>query len=75
MSLTIRDVNHAVELSFSGDLNIYNIASIKEQVQKALEFDPTNTAIQKNIQILQQRSPAPAPRSSTNTKKPASTGK
>ena len=38
MSLTIRDVNHAVELSFSGDLNIYNIASIKEQVQKALEF-------------------------------------
>lgn len=38
MSLTIKDVNHAVELSFSGDLNIYSIAAIKEQVQKALEF-------------------------------------
>ncbi len=44
-------------------------------LQKALEFDPTNTAIQKNIQILQQKSPAPAPRSSTTTKKPAATGK
>ena len=44
-------------------------------LQKALEFDPTNTAIQKNLQILQQK-PASAPRSSsTSAKGPASAGK
>ncbi len=37
-------------------------------LQKALEFDPTNTAIQKNIQILQK----PAQKSTPPAKKPAS---
>lgn len=48
-------------------------ASAITYLQKALEFDPTNTAIQKNLQILQQK-PASAPRSSTSAKGPASAG-
>ena len=48
-------------------------ASAITYLQKALEFDPTNTAIQKNLQILQQK--PSAPRSSSTTKKPDSTGK
>lgn len=42
-------------------------------LQKALEFDPTNEPIKKNIQILQQ-APKSAPRTSTATKKTTSAG-
>lgn len=42
-------------------------------LQKALEFDPTNEPIKKNIQILQQ-APKSSQRTSTTAKKPASAG-
>ena len=49
-------------------------ASAITYLQKALEFDPTNSAIQKNIQILQQK-PAAAPKTTTAPKKTISSGK